>query len=186
MRHLPSLSGRHITLLIGPRAQREMMLDLTAVLALRGRVRVLDGGNSFDPYPVARAIRRRTHRLDEIFARVTIARAFTCYQVVTLLEHTPATNRPHLVCDLTATFSDAAVSYTESSRLLHIAAGELRRLSRRAPVVVTARPAPRGERSGLLRLLENSVDHVLLADNQQEEMPSFAKMASLWENASNR
>ena len=186
MRHLPSLSGRQITLLIGPRAQREMMLDLTAVLALRGRVRVIDGGNSFDPYPVARAIRRRTHRLDEIFARVTIARAFTCYQVVTLLEHTPATNRPHLVCDLAATFYDEAISYNESYRLLRIAAGELRRLSRRAPVVVTARPAPRGERSGLLRLLEDTADHVLLPDNQQEEMPSLANMASLWENASNR
>jgi hypothetical protein len=70
--------------------------------------------------------------------------------------------------------------------LLRIAAGELRRLSRRAPVVVTARPAPRGERSGLMRLLEDKVDHVLLPDNQPEEIPSLARMASLWENVSNR
>ena len=193
MRHLPALSSHQITLIRGislfidPHAQREMMLDLTAVLALRGRVRVIDGGNRFDPYHVARAIRRRTHRLDEIFDRVTIARAFTCYQVVTLLEHTPATNRPHLVCDLTATFYDEAVSYNESYRLLRIAAGELRRLSRRAPVVVTSSPAPRGERSGLLRLLEDTADHVLLPNVPQEEtstqleMPSFQKMASLWD-----
>ncbi|MFN2104057.1 MAG: hypothetical protein ACK2U0_14875 [Candidatus Promineifilaceae bacterium] len=181
MHHLPSLSGRQITLLIGPRAQREMMLELTAVLALRGHVRVIDGGNSFDPYHVARAIRRRTHRLDEIFDRVTIARAFTCYQVVTLLEHTPATDRPHLVCDLTATFYDEAVSYNESYRLLRIAAGELRRLSRRAPVVVTTRPAPHGERSGLLRLLEDTADHVLLPNGHQKEGSSLGKMVPLWE-----
>ena len=145
---------------------------------------VIDGGNSFDPYPVARAIRRRTHNLDEIFARVTIARAFTCYQVVTLLENTPATDRPHLVCDLTATFYDEAVSYSESYRLLRIAAGELRRLNRRAPVVVTARPAPRGQRSGLLRLLKDTADHVLLPGaEQREEMSTLGRLAFLWEPA---
>ena len=184
MHHLTALSHRQITLLIGPHAQQDTMLDLTAVLALQGRVRVIDGGNNFDPYRVARAIRRRTHRLDEMFSRVTIARAFTCYQIVAQLEHTPATDRPHLVCDLTATFYDEAVSYNESYRLLHIAADELRRLNRRAPVVVTACPAPRGQRSGLLRLLKDTADHVLLPGaEQREEMSTLGRLAFLWEPA---
>lgn len=180
MHHLTAISQRRITLLIGPRAQRDAILNLTAVLALRGRVQVIDGGNNFDPYAVARAIRRRTHRLDEMFSRVTIARAFTCYQALALLERTPATNRPYLICDLPATFYDEAISYGESYRLLRIATGELRRLNRHAPVVVTARHAPRGQRSGLLRLLKDTADHILLP-NQHEEMPTFQKFASLWE-----
>jgi hypothetical protein len=151
-------------------------------------VRVIDGagqspGNSFDPYPVARAVRRRTHRVDEIFARITIARAFTCYQVIHLLEQTPATSRPHLVCDLTATFYDEAISYSESYRLLRLAAKELQRLRRRAPVVVTARPAPHGDRAGLLRLLKETADHVLLPGAQKKRlgfgMPTFEKLATL-------
>lgn len=179
MHQLAALSHRQITLLIGPRAQHEAMLDLTAVLALRGRVRVIDGGNTFDPYAVARAIRRRTHRLDEMFSRVTVARAFTCYQAIYLLEQTPATRRPHLVCDLTATFYDEAVTYDESYRLLRVAVNELRRLSRRAPVVVSVRPAPHGERSGLLRLLKDTADLVLLPDERQElaGTPAFQKSA---------
>ena len=189
MHHLATLSRRQITLLIGADAQRDAMLDLTAVLALRGRVRIIDGagqttGGSFDPYPVARAIRRRTHRLDEVFSHVTIARAFTCYQAVYLLEQTPATSRPHLVCDLTATFYDDAVTYDEGYRLLHLAVEELRRLRRRAPVVVSARPAPRGQRSGLLRLLKESADQVLFPGTlPQGETPSFGQPASLWEPA---
>ena len=187
MHHLTALSQRQITLLIGPRAQQEAIIDLTAVLALRGRVRVIDGGNNFDPYRVARAIRRRTHRLDEMFARVTVARAFTCYQAIYLLEQTPATDRPHLVCDLTATFYDEAVSYNEGYRLLRLAMSELRRLSRRAPVVVTARDLgelgrpTRDRRSGLLRLLKDTADQVLLPNTQPRngEMPTFEKLAPL-------
>lgn len=180
MNHLTTLSQRQITLLIGPRAQQETMLDLTAVLALRGRVRVIDGGNCFDPYRVARAIRRRTSLLDEMFSRVTVARAFTCYQTIHLLEQTPATNRPHLVCDLTATFYDEAVTYAESYRLLRIAAGELRRLCRRAPVIVTACPARNSKRAGLLRLLQDTADQVLLPGAQPEhnDMPAYQQAAS--------
>jgi hypothetical protein len=187
MHHLATLSQRQITLLIGADARRDAMLELTAVLALRGRVRVIDGAgqsssNSFDPYRVARAIRKRTHRLDEVFSRVTIARAFTCYQAITLLEQTPATTRPHLVCDLMATFYDDAMTYNESYRLLHVAICELHRLSRRAPVVVSARPAPHRERSGLLRLLKESADHVILPGAAKaEEMLAFGKRVPLWE-----
>ena len=51
MQQLPDATSRKIALLIGERAEREALLDFTAVLALRGPVRVLDAGNSFDPLP---------------------------------------------------------------------------------------------------------------------------------------
>lgn len=164
MQQMPDTNGRKIALLIGERAEREKMLDFTALLALRGPVCVLDAGNRFDPYRVTRAIRRQTAELDQVLNRIYIARAFTCYQVVTLLQKTPATPMPHLIFDLLATFSDQAVSYAESTRLLHVAIDELQRLRRQAPVIVSAKPLPAEGRTRLLHLLQSTADLVLLTD----------------------
>ena len=168
MQQLPGATSRKIALLIGERAEREVLLDFTAVLALRGPVRILDAGNSFDPYHVSRAIRCQTPQLDQALARISVARAFTCYQVITLLQETPSTPMPHLIFDLLATFNDQAVSCTESYRLLQIAAGHLLRLRRQAPVIVGVRPATKGRQPGLLHLLKQTADLVLL----QEDKPT--------------
>lgn len=153
-----------IALLIGPGAQREAMLEFTAILALRGPVRVLDTGNRFDPYRVSRAIRRQTHLLDAALGRIFIARAFTCYQVITLLQQTPDSPEPKLIFDLPATFYDESVSYVESYRLLQIAAQSLLRLRRQGPVIVSARAVPEGERNGLIKLLRQTADLILLPE----------------------
>ena len=129
-------------------------------------MRVLDAGSSFDPYHVTRAIRRQTPQLDQALARISVARAFTCYQVITLLQETPSTPMPHLVFDLLATFYDQAVSYAESYRLLRIAVSHLLRLKRQAPVIVGVRPPPKGGQPGLLHLLEQAADIVLLQEAQ--------------------
>ena len=166
MQQLPDAASRKIVLLIGRRAERETLLDFTAVLALRGPVRVLDAGNCFDPYHVSRAIRRQTAQLDQALARISVARAFTCYQVITLLQETPSTPMPHLIFDLLATFYDQAVTYTESYRLLQMAVGHLFRLRRQAPVIVSARPVPKGGQPGLLEFLQRAADLVLLQEAQ--------------------
>ena len=164
MQQLLGGNSQKIVLLIGERGQREVLLDLTAVLGLRGPVRVLDAGNGFDPYMVTRAIRRQTARLYEVMERIYVARAFTCYQVITLLQQTPASPAPHLVFDLLATFADEAVTYRESVRLLQIGMAQLLRLREQAPVVVSARSGLAGQRAGLLRLLKRTADVVLLAN----------------------
>ena len=51
------------------------MLDLAAQLAAHGPLRVLDGGNQFNVYPVARAIRRRTSDLNAALQRIVLSRA---------------------------------------------------------------------------------------------------------------
>jgi hypothetical protein len=166
MGQIPDTTIPKIALLIGEHAERETMLDSTAVLALRGPVCVLDAGNRFDPYRVTRAIRRQTAQMDQTLGRIYVARAFTCYQVITLLHETPATPMPHLVFDLLATFYDQAVSYAESYRLLQIAARHLLRLRRQAPVIVGVRPTPKGRQAGLLHLLQQTADIILLQEAQ--------------------
>ncbi|MCP4418017.1 MAG: hypothetical protein GY805_15450, partial [Chloroflexi bacterium] len=111
---LPELATGELGLVIGSpvftrgrlHAERTQMLELSAVLALRGSVRVLDGGNSYDALYVARYIRRHTVQMDETLKRISVARAFTCYQMVTLLQQTAVFPSPTLVLDLLTTFGD--------------------------------------------------------------------------------
>jgi hypothetical protein len=164
MNVLPDIVVGEVGLVIGLQAERDKMLELTAVLALSGQVRILDGGNSFDAYRVARLVRGYTPRLVETFERITVARAFTCYQVVTLFEQTPASAAPQLVLDLLATFYDESVSTAESFRLLRLVLTHIQRLRQEAPVIISVRPppVPQSDRLGLLTLLERVATHTFV------------------------
>lgn len=154
------LFPKSITLVIGQRARAEKMVELAASTALRGDVHVLDAGNSFSAYGAARYVRRRTPRSRDVLRRILVARAFTCYQVVTLLRQTPESEDPKLVMDLLSTFSDESVSPEESRRLLGVAIGELYRLRRTAAVAVSISRPPQPERAGLVDLLVDAADRV--------------------------
>lgn len=120
---------------------QDAILELVARLALSGSVRVLVGGNRFDAHHLARQVRRHTTHLDETLARIHLARPFTCYQTITLLEQT-AGDMPLVCLDLLATFYDDAVSLPERIRLTRIAVTHLRRCRAQVPVLVTLRPPP--------------------------------------------
>ncbi len=115
--------------------------ELIARLACSGPVRVVVGGNRFDAHQLARLVRRQTTRLDETLERIHLARPFTCYQTITLLEQT-AGDMPLVCLDLLATFYDDAVSLPERIRLARTAVGHLRRCRTHVPVLVTLRPPP--------------------------------------------
>ncbi|MDX1436817.1 MAG: hypothetical protein R3335_08405 [Anaerolineales bacterium] len=79
-------------LIIAPHAGVPLMLDLAARLGSRGSVSVVDGGDRFQAHVVSRAVRRYlppgSGGQDHAAAleRIMLARAFTCYQMVTLLD----------------------------------------------------------------------------------------------------
>ena len=166
---LPDLIAGQIGLVVGPRAKRLKMLELSALLALRGSVRVLDGGNSYNALYVARFVRRETVELDQTLNRITVARAFTCYQVITLLEETAVSPHPTLVLDLLSTFYDESVSLPEAYRLLKLVVGHLHRLRRLAPVVVSLRPPPphQPDRAGFSHPLETIADLLLFRPSEE-------------------
>ena len=165
MTYPPDIVAGTLNVLVGPRAERAAMLELTAMLALRGRVQILDGGNSFDAYRVARLVRRQTPNLAETLERVQVARAFTCYQVLTLFRQTPTGPAPQLIFDLLATFYDESVSLEESHRLLRVVLAHLYRLRREAPVAVSISRPPQPERAGLVDVLAAAADQVLYRDS---------------------
>lgn len=126
--------------LVAPHAAKTLMLELSARLALNGGLRVLDGGNRFDVYPVARNIRRYTPELQGALSRIHLTRAFTCYQMAVMLSEFAADGLPTLVLDFLSTFYDENVSLQESRRLLNECLLDLKRLSQCAPVVVSVKP----------------------------------------------
>lgn len=124
-------------LLAGPRSLNTTMLTAIARLGEAGAVRVLDGGNRFNAYLVARAARGR----QEILGRITVSRAFTCYQALALLESTPASVSPFVVLDLLNTFYDESVQAGERKRLLRGCLAQLHRLEQAAGGVVSVHPS---------------------------------------------
>ena len=151
------LSPRQLHLVLAPhRAQRQMMTVLTARLALTGRVRLVDAGNCFDGYGLARQLRQQTSYWQKALERVSVARAFTCYQVETLLTESVTDLAPVLVLNLLDTFYDENVKLQERLRLLEVSLAELRRLCRAASVAVSASLPSRDQPGELLAILESA------------------------------
>lgn len=152
--------GNRMLLVVAPHAAGSMMLEMAARLSLGDAVRVLDGGNRFNVYPVASALRRMTGDIYPCLERITLSRAFTCYQMLTLLEETPVIEAPTLLLDFLATFYDESVRLEESLRLLDACLPHMRRLAGMAPLLISAKPVPPvcPERAGLVEGLRGAVD----------------------------
>ncbi len=147
--HAPSLQ-----LLIAPASfQREASLKFIAELAQTGPVRVLDGGNRFDVLSLNRELRRRDLSLYTALERIQVARAFTCYQMATMLEQPAPGGIPTLVLNLLATFQDENASLPERLRLLEICLYCLQKNAQHAPVLVILHPQS-AEEPFLVRIRE--------------------------------
>lgn len=143
-----------------PTASR--LLVLAAQLALRGPLLLLDCGNHANPIPVARTLRRLTPDPVQALGNIHIARAFTCYQVVTLLTQMIAlpNQQPLLIFDLLSTYYDENVSCAEAQRLLQQSLYCITQLRRTAPVMVSVKPPPASfaERSAFVEMVCNLSD----------------------------
>jgi len=153
-----------LLLVLAPHAGGAIMWELVARLASRGSVRLLDGGNRFDVYKcnlaVGQELGGRTAELPAVLERIHLSRAFTCYQLVALLQGTPAESVPTLVLDLLSTFYDENVPTEESLRLLQECIAHLRRLNQLAPVAVSIRPGPPESRPELLKAMLEAASQV--------------------------
>ena len=136
---LPIPKTGKISLVVAPKAVRYSLMSMLAALALRGRVIVVDGGNCFDGYALARILRQHTHHVQAALKQVWLSRAFTSYQMVAMLAELPHDGTPVVVLDMLATFLDENVNITKRKRLLDNSLNLLRRISEKAPVAVWAR-----------------------------------------------
>lgn len=161
-------------LIIGPFAASSAMLTFAARLALLTPLRVLDGGNRFNAREVARILRGlNAPDLYAALGRIRLARAFTCYQMLALLEETLPSSHPTLILDLLDTFYDESAPLDERRRLIENCLLQLRSLSLLAPVVASVRPpAPtHSDPTGLLEMVQQAADSLWF----QEDLPEMKK-----------
>lgn len=158
--------SNELLVVFGVHSGAAQMLDLTARLSLDGPLYLLDCGNRSNMYRVAKTLRTLTNDPVAVLKNIRLSRAFTCYQVVALLEklvHSgEAAGVPVLVLDLLATFMDESVRVDESRMIFDIAMQRLEQLSRAAPVVVSAKPllSISSPRLGLLEQLKSQAFEV--------------------------
>jgi len=173
---------RGLLVIFGEHSGAARMLDLTAGLSLRGPLYLLDCGNRSNMYRVARTLRTLTDDPVAVMRNIRLSRAFTCYQVVTLLQETPARPLPTLVLDILSTFLDENVTLEESQRLLKVSIEQLTRLSLAAPVVVSVKPllALSADRLPLLDMLSEAASRTIVLE---EPRPQPSAALPLWQQS---
>jgi hypothetical protein len=117
-----------------------------AGVARRMPVIFLDGGNSFDPYLIAKLARKTGFRPEDLLRRIYISRAFTCHQmqalVVDRLEGALQrySTTVAIVSGLLDTFYDEDVPFGEAYALLKTAAATFIRLGGQGVHILLACP----------------------------------------------
>jgi hypothetical protein len=158
-----------LIILVAPFAASQTMLEFAARLAIYTPLRVLDGGNRFNAREVARLLRYlNAPDLYQALGGIQVRRAFTCYQMTTLLEDTPPSIQPSLVVDLLDTFYDESAPLLERRNLVKRCMRQLRNLSSLAPTVASVRP-PRpsqADPTGLLEIVQNASDLYWLPEEE--------------------
>ncbi|MBI5954903.1 MAG: hypothetical protein HY865_24855 [Chloroflexi bacterium] len=147
---LPVLKKGRLVVLYAPGAAVRESMGLIAELALRGPLTIFDGGNRYQPYLVANLLRRKTVEIETVANRLFSRRAFTCYELHSLLASAQGLPYPLVILDLLNTFYDDHVPDREVRRLLSSCLEEIERLVISAPVIITLAPPLVADRVFLL------------------------------------
>lgn len=171
-----------LMVLVGPFGASEAMLNLAAQMAVYTPLRVVDGGNRFNAREVARFLRQgNTAEFFSVLERIRVARAFTCYQMLALLEDKFPWPHPTLVIDLLDTFYDESAPLGERQRLLKNCIACLEERKQWAPVAVSVRPPKPGQEdpTGLLEIVRQAAD-TLWSQNPEAEQSNQPQQLSLF------
>src|SRR5512137_1893566 len=96
----------------------------------------IDGGNTIDPYAISSICKRLRLDKREILSRVNVSRAFTAYQLVTLidekLEEQVKASSPStvIVSSITEMFLDKDMKWMESHQLLRRCLDDISRITK--------------------------------------------------------
>lgn len=111
--------------------------DLILQHAMKSPVWILDAGNCFNPYQIVRQIRRETPQVKAVLERIQVARTFTCFQVVSLLEQTQINSGSIFMLWLLTTFADEMIKINDRMRLLKQVDAQIKRLRQFVPLTIT-------------------------------------------------
>ncbi len=112
------------------------MLCIQAVSQFDEEVIWIDGGNTVDPYAISSVCKRLRLDKGDILSRVSVSRAFTAYQLVTLiderLEEQVGRSVPSavIVSSITDLFLDKDMKWMESHQLLRMCLEDISRITK--------------------------------------------------------
>ena len=147
--------------------------DLVLNRAMDSPVWILDAGNCFNPYQIVRQIRMQTPQVKAVLERIQVARAFTCFQVVSLLEQTQVNSGSIFILRLLTTFADEMIQTKDRMRLLKRVDSQIERLGRRVPLTITLNTT-RFEGDPIMdwaSRLQARADKILLPDRVPDNAP---------------
>lgn len=95
-------------------------------------MRILCGDNRFDPYAVARYAKRNGVRPKDALNSILIARAFTAYQLVELVERLRPQDSSSLIVitGAVSSFLDEDISFVDAARLFYRVLWQIAELAR--------------------------------------------------------
>ena len=146
---------------------------------------VLDGANGFDPYRVSSFARKALIPPERLLKRIRIARAFTCYQMATLIEKLSTLFRPNeggtpsskpwaVLLGLITTFLDEDVSEREVRPLFE---RSLRRMEAMAeegiPLLLFQTASPFGSKRDYLMKRLSQFSNLVLKVSLEDDGPKL-------------
>jgi hypothetical protein len=141
-----------------------------AVAEMHEQVLWIDGGNSVNPYDLSAICKRHRINPEEVLHDITVSRAFTAYQMSTLIEDMldPEVRRIGtglvVISCFPDLFQDADMNWAESLQLMKRAMDRLRQLTDEnglITVVTNYGMSKMAYRKGLKPLLYDSADRVV-------------------------
>lgn len=145
--------------------QSEGITELFATLALRGPFYAIAGGEWIPTYALAQLVRRRTPEVRRVLERVRLARPFTCYQVLDLLEDIRPERDPVLVLDFLHHFYNPDIQLFVRRRVLEQCCRQLQRLALMRPLTVFVERMQTEEYLQYFPLVATIADEVLKLDS---------------------
>ncbi len=139
-----------------------------ASMALRGSFYAIAGGEWLPTYALVQSIRRRTPEVKQVLERVRLARPFTCYQVLDLLEGVRPEPDPILVLDFLHHFYNPDIQPGVRRRVLEGCCRQLQRLALIRPLLVFVEQMPTEEYADYFPLVAAIADDIL----QTDEVPN--------------
>lgn len=160
---LKNVANGQIGMIVNPEADREIMHRMVAWLAQKGQVSVIDCGCRFNASRVMELIHLESIFFQNAMRRIQVARAFTAYQLTTLLEQTSASHTPLIVMHPLNLIYDENISLSEGTRLFSLFINHLTGFSQQRMVIVCVRPpaAEFKDRLGLLHRLTKTADQLI-------------------------
>jgi hypothetical protein len=152
--------------------QSEGITDLFAALAMRGSFYAIAGGEWIPTYALVQSIRRRTPDVKQILGRVRLARPFTCYQVLDLLEEIRPERDPILILDFLHHFYNPDIQPSVRRRVLEQCCRHLQHLALSRSLLVFAQQMQTEEYAQFFPMLAAAADDILQTDEPPDAQDS--------------